>query len=173
MDVVLLLVAMIGVVLAWGRLGDKLAAKADQAVFSRRKHQHGRELVGSCLRGTATASPVVVRDALTALVEAADDPPAGTNDIYVESESPHRIMYAYGNSVSTDFRAVLTLQAVGDKVVVEQRFSDWTTADGAPGPASIMQRLRADISRTVRAVDPQATVEIVPRDHRDAAPGTA
>lgn len=173
MEVVLLLVAMTGVVLVWGRLKDRVALKASEAAFSRRHRDHGRELVGSCLRGTATASPVVVRNALTTLVETADDPPAGTSDIYVESESPHRIMYAYGNCESTNFRALLTLQTVGDKVVVEQRFTDWTDAGGRSEPVATMQRLRAEISRAVRAADPQATVEIVPRDHQATAPGTS
>lgn len=167
MDVVLLLVAMMVVVVAWGWGKDKLAARAHQVTVARQNQKRGQELVGTALRGTATATPLAVRDALASLVETVDAPPVLVPDIYVESEHTDRILYACGNRIATTFRAILILRAADGRVVVEQRFLEWTTADGVVSPVATMQRLRTDIARAIRAVDPQATVTVVPRKHHD------
>jgi hypothetical protein len=159
----LLLGVIVALALVWAWLKSRLGEAANRSVFSRRAHKLGQELTGSILRVTATGTSAAVHQSLESTVETVGSAPTILADVYIESNTPERIQYACGNRMTTAFRAVVTLQTDGDKVIVEQAFSQWRTADGVVSPVSTMQRLRSDVEAGVRAIDPAAAVTIVER----------
>lgn len=155
------LVAIIGVIWLWQKFTSALGKKANQAVFQRKGHREGQELVAQTLYFTANTSMEKLKKAFDSHVQVADSKPAVLGDAYVLEQASDHIIYECGNKLRTSFNGILEFSPDGTGTKGSWRILNWTLADGIVDGQSVMKRLNADIQAAVKSVDPGANFRIV------------
>lgn len=154
-------IAIIGVIWLWQKLTSAVGKKANQAVFQRKGHREGQELVAQTLYFTTNANVETLKKAFDSRVQVAQGKPAMIGDAYILEETAGHIIYECGNKLRRSFNGLLEFSADGAGTKGSWRILNWTIVDGIVDGQSIMKRLTADIRTAVTSVDPGATLKIV------------
>jgi hypothetical protein len=152
---------LIGAIWLWRQFTSSLGKKANQAVFHRKGHREGQDLVAQTLFFNANASPEKLRSAFDSHVQVAQSKPAVIGDAYVLEATDDHIIYECGNRVRRSFSGLLEFSPDGDNTKGSWRVLNWTLVDGIVDGQSVMKRLNADIRSAVISVDPRASFRTV------------
>ena len=161
------LAVLFGVGYLWQKATSAMGKKANQAVFARRGHREGQELVTQRMEFTVHASLADVKRAILSTVKVAPNIPAVIQDAHLIRAGDDHILYGFGNKlIPHNFRGMLALESTGDVVKGSWEIINWTLADGIVVGQPVMKRLAADINTALWSIDPNARL-------RDSTTGRA
>jgi hypothetical protein len=137
-------------------------SRAISQAISGGKHQSGQSQVKTVTDFSVDATPSAMLEAAKRVVNAYDEAPRLAAGLYLKSERPDELVFAYGARLGDNLTMSVTAHGSEGTTLGHVRVLTWTEVNGLVNNIDQMQRVRDRVANAVREFNP----DLPPPQHK-------